>query len=72
MLTDDNQLTSSVIARSVGVDDARGILLAKVKLNAIDTELASHCMVGDGISDAPVLTSQASGLRWRSRPRGGD
>nr|WP_186511265.1 heavy metal translocating P-type ATPase [Caenimonas sedimenti] len=65
MLTGDNQQTASVIARDVGIDDARGGLLPQDKLTAIDAELAAHGtvgMVGDGINDAPALAKSSIGF----------
>lgn len=65
MLTGDNQQTASVIARDVGIDDARGGLLPEDKLKAIDAELSAHGtvgMVGDGINDAPALAKSSIGF----------
>ncbi len=65
MLTGDNQQTASVIARDVGIDDARGGLLPDDKLKAIDAELLAHGtvgMVGDGINDAPALAKSSIGF----------
>ena len=58
MLTGDNPHTASAIARSVGIDDARGNLLPEAKLAAIEELRARYGMVGmagDGINDAPAL-----------------
>lgn len=65
MLTGDNPHTASVIAKNVGIDDARGNLLPEDKLKVIETELASHGtvgMVGDGINDAPALARSSIGF----------
>ncbi len=65
MLTGDNQQTASIIARDVGIDDARGGLMPADKLKAIDVELAAHGtvgMVGDGINDAPALAKSSIGF----------
>jgi len=65
MLTGDNQQTANVIARNVGIDDARGSLLPEDKLAAMEAELAAHGMVGmvgDGINDAPALAKSSIGF----------
>lgn len=65
MLSGDNQTTAEVIARSVGIDDARGGLLPEDKLKAIDDLLAKHGavgMVGDGVNDAPALAQATIGF----------
>ncbi|MGE0673737.1 MAG: cation-translocating P-type ATPase [Methylibium sp.] len=65
MLTGDNQQTANVIARNVGIDDARGSLLPEEKLAAVEAELATHGtvgMVGDGINDAPALAKSSIGF----------
>lgn len=65
MLSGDNQTTAEVIARSVGIDDARGGLLPEDKLKAIDDLLTKHDpvgMVGDGVNDAPALAQATVGF----------
>ena len=65
MLSGDNQTTAEVIARSVGIDDARSGLLPDDKLKAIDDLLAKHGpvgMVGDGVNDAPALAQATVGF----------
>lgn len=65
MLTGDNQQTANMIAKNVGIDDARGSLLPEDKLAAIDAELSAHGtvgMVGDGINDAPALAKSSIGF----------
>ena len=65
MLTGDNDLTAKAIAKSVGIDDARGNLLPEDKLAVINEELAQHGtvgMVGDGINDAPALAKSSIGF----------
>lgn len=65
MLSGDNQTTAEVIAKSVGIDDARGGLLPEDKLRAIDDLLAKHGsvgMVGDGVNDAPALAQATIGF----------
>ncbi len=65
MLTGDNALTANAIAKSVGIDDARGNLLPEDKLTAINDLMAKHGivgMVGDGINDAPALAKASIGF----------
>lgn len=67
MLTGDDQKTADAIAKTVGIDDARGDLLPEDKLKAIDDLLAKHGeagvgMVGDGINDAPALAKASIGF----------
>lgn len=65
MLTGDNQKTADAIAKSVGIDDARGDLLPEDKLAAIDemlTEYGAVGMAGDGVNDAPALAKATIGF----------
>jgi Cd2+/Zn2+-exporting ATPase len=65
MLTGDNPHTAQVIARAVGIDDARGNLLPEDKLAVIDELVAAHGhvgMAGDGINDAPALAKASIGF----------
>jgi len=65
MLTGDNDLTAKAIAKSVGIDDARGNLLPEDKLSVINEELSKYGtvgMVGDGINDAPALAKSSIGF----------
>jgi len=58
MLTGDNAVTATAIARQVGIDGAQGNMLPEDKLAAINDEVARFGtvgMVGDGINDAPAL-----------------
>ncbi len=65
MLSGDNTLTAQAIAKTVGIDDARGNLLPEDKLAVIDEALqryGSVGMVGDGINDAPALAKASIGF----------
>ena len=64
MLTGDNRVTAEAIARQAGVDE----VVASVKPDgkeAVIRQLMEHgmvAMVGDGINDAPALTSANLGI----------
>ncbi|SFN66110.1 Cd2+/Zn2+-exporting ATPase [Formivibrio citricus] len=58
MLTGDNQRTADVIAKQLGIEDARGNLLPEDKQRVIAELKARHGevgMLGDGVNDAPAL-----------------
>jgi Zn2+/Cd2+-exporting ATPase len=64
MLTGDNQRTATAVARTVGIEDARGDLLPDDKLRIV-TELSARGhvgMIGDGVNDAPALAKAAVGI----------
>jgi len=64
MLTGDNETTATSIAREAGVDEVIASLKPDGK-EAIIQELKKHgivAMVGDGINDAPALTSANLGI----------
>ncbi len=64
MLTGDNQKTASSIGKTVGVDEVIAGVLPDAKEQAIRElqESGKIIMVGDGINDAPALTSADTGI----------
>lgn len=65
MLTGDNQVTASAVAREAGIERAHGNLLPEHKLDAIKTlqrEIGPTAMTGDGINDAPALAQADIGV----------
>lgn len=65
MLSGDNAIATSAIAREIGIDDARGALLPEEKLAVITAEVERYGtvgMVGDGINDAPALARASIGF----------
>ncbi len=65
MLSGDNAIATSAIAREVGIDDARGALLPEEKLAVITAEVERYGtvgMVGDGINDTPALARASIGF----------
>ncbi len=64
MLTGDNEITASVVQKNVGVDEVIANLLPQDKERVITDlkEISKTAMVGDGINDAPALTSADIGI----------
>ena len=65
MLTGDNEVTAEAIGKEAGVDRVRGRRAAGGKADAIkelQKEYGGVAMVGDGISDAPALTTADTGI----------
>lgn len=69
MLTGDNEITASVIAKDLGIDEIYANLLPQEKTAKIKDLIASGekvLMVGDGINDAPSLKTATIGVSLSS------
>lgn len=69
MLTGDNRITASVIAREAGVDDFIAEATPEDKIQVIQREQAAGklvAMTGDGTNDAPALAQANVGLAMNS------
>ena len=65
LLTGDNQLAASYIAKSVGIYNFYSECLPEDKMTAIEkyqNENTLVCMIGDGINDAPALKKAYVGV----------
>lgn len=65
MLTGDNELTASVIAKELGIDEVIANVLPKDKVNKIKELMSLNkqvMMIGDGINDAPSLATANIGV----------
>jgi Cd2+/Zn2+-exporting ATPase len=65
MLSGDNRRTVNGIARQVGLDEARGDLLPKQKVERVRELMARHKhvgMIGDGVNDAPAMAVSSVGI----------
>lgn len=64
MLTGDNEKTAKAVGKKAGVDEVIAGVLPDGKAKVIQDfkKKGKVCMVGDGINDAPALTSADSGM----------
>ena len=64
MISGDNQSVADAVARSIGIDEARGDLMPEDKVGAIKRLRAKGkvAMVGDGVNDAPAMANATVGI----------
>ncbi len=65
MLTGDNQSSANFVASQLGIDEAKAALLPDQKVAEVarlQQVYHSVAMVGDGVNDAPALTSSSVGI----------
>jgi len=65
MITGDNERVAAGISEQVGLTDFRASLLPDEKVAAVEKLLSEHhqvAMVGDGVNDAPAMTTAMVGI----------
>lgn len=65
MLTGDNQSSAQFVASLIGIDEIKAALLPDQKVQEVDRlkQIYKHvAMIGDGVNDAPALTSSSVGI----------
>lgn len=68
MVTGDNKTTANAIAKQLGISNVKADCLPADKLVAIESiKKRPVAFVGDGVNDAPVLTSAEVGIALGAR-----